>query len=299
MATNVQKNNKKVQTKNESVHEKKKVRKEYYLMAIFALIFFVSIGTVIYVLLTSESKIISMDDRPIKDVEKVKISLKNTKCEKSVIKQAQASAEKIEINTTYGTEKEELIDLDYDYDPDKGIVTYKYEDTTIFNITISNIPKNHSVIITNDYERDDKQEYKATSENNRKVTYKTKYISSVVNYTISVFYNGDKCGEELVAQYLVTTPMYNPLYKNAICLNFRNYKYCKEFLYEEINPNETYEKIKMAKEESAGTLESQETYNIKLYVIIFVVAQFLITGILTFVLIMINKKREKKEQESK
>ena len=72
MATNVQRNNKKVQTKNESVHEKKKVRKEYYLMAIFALIFFVSIGTVIYVLLTSESKIISMDDRPIKDVEKVK-----------------------------------------------------------------------------------------------------------------------------------------------------------------------------------------------------------------------------------
>ena len=158
-----------------------------------------------------------------------KLSFKESKCGILAQNKAKNGAKKIKI--TY-----EKIDKVVGYDETTG------EDVVdkVFKINISNISDNYRVEIYNDYTK----ETKMVEVENKKASYETIYSKDIIKYTINIISKNGKCKNDEARSITVTLPVINNYSKYKECeeKKNKNYKYCKEEIYESLPSIEEFYK---------------------------------------------------------
>ena len=158
-----------------------------------------------------------------------KLSFKESKCGILAQNKAKNGAKKVKI--TY-----EKIDKVVGYDETTG------EDVVdkVFKINISNISDNYRVEIYNDYTK----ETKMIEVENKKASYETIYSKDIIKYTINIISKNGKCKNDEARSITVTLPVINNYSKYKECeeKKNKNYKYCKEEIYESLPSIEEFYK---------------------------------------------------------
>ena len=158
-----------------------------------------------------------------------KLSFKESKCGILAQNKTKSGAKKIKI--TY-----EKIDKVVGYDETTG------EDVVdkVFKINISNISDNYRVEIYNDYTK----ETKMVEVENKKASFETIYSKDIIKYTINIISKNGKCKNDIARSITVTLPVINSYSKYKECeeKKNKNYKYCKEEIYESLPSIEEFYK---------------------------------------------------------
>ena len=158
-----------------------------------------------------------------------KLSFKESKCGILAQNKTKSGAKKIKI--TY-----EKIDKVVGYDETTG------EDVVdkVFKINISNISDNYRVEIYNDYTK----ETKMVEVENKKASFETIYSKDIIKYTINIISKNGKCKNDEARSITVTLPVINNYSKYKECeeKKNKNYKYCKEEIYESLPSIEEFYK---------------------------------------------------------
>lgn len=158
-----------------------------------------------------------------------KLNFEESKCGTFAQIKAQNGTKKIKI--TY-----ERVDKIVGYDETTG------EDIVdkVFKINISNISDDYRVEIYNDYTKGTK----LLDVENKKTSYETIYSKDIIKYTINIISKNGKCKNDAARSLTVTFPVINNYSKYKECLDKKNknYKYCKEEIYESLPSIEEFYK---------------------------------------------------------
>ncbi len=158
-----------------------------------------------------------------------KLTFEKSKCGTFAQIKAKNGAKKIKI--TY--EKLDKI-VGYDETTGKDIVD------KIFKINITNINDDYRVEIYNDYTK----ETKLLDVEDKKASFETIYSKDIIKYTINIISKNGKCKNDAARSLTVTFPVINNYSKYKECLDKKNknYKYCKEEIYESLPSIEEFYK---------------------------------------------------------
>ncbi len=173
-----------------------------------------------------------------------------------------------------------------------------------FKISILNVTDDIYITVTNDYDSSIQTFYSKDAKDGI-VSFETKNVAKVINYTIEVHSNKYTCIGELYRKLYVKTPTYNSQSNVAACTDYPEFYYCQEFIDgENIDFNtfltrlENYKsnkKVEEKKEEEKkqSFIEKVKTFyknnKIVIYTVIIVV---IISGVATTV-ILIKKRRSR------
>ena len=122
-----------------------------------------------------------------------------------------------------------------------------YDETTgndvvdkVFKINLSNISDNYRVEIYNNYTK----ETKLLEVENKKANFETIYSKDIIKYTINIISKNGKCKNDKARSITVTLPVINNYSKCKECEDKKNknYKYCKEEIYESLPSIEEFYK---------------------------------------------------------
>ena len=122
-----------------------------------------------------------------------------------------------------------------------------YDETTgndvvdkVFKINLSNISDNYRVEIYNNYTK----ETKLLEVENKKANFETIYSKDIIKYTINIISKNGKCKNDIARSITVTLPVINNYSKYKECEDKKNknYKYCKEEIYESLPSIEEFYK---------------------------------------------------------
>ena len=122
-----------------------------------------------------------------------------------------------------------------------------YDETTgndvvdkVFKINLSNISDNYRVEIYNNYTK----ETKLLEVENKKANFETIYSKDIIKYTINIISKNGKCKNDKARSITVTLPVINNYSKYKECEDKKNknYKYCKEEIYESLPSIEEFYK---------------------------------------------------------
>lgn len=122
-----------------------------------------------------------------------------------------------------------------------------YDETTgndvvdkVFKINLSNISDNYRVEIYNNYTK----ETKLLEVENKKTSFETIYSKDIIKYTINIISKNGKCKNDKARSITVTLPVINNYSKYKECeeKKNKNYKYCKEEIYESLPSIEEFYK---------------------------------------------------------
>ncbi len=122
-----------------------------------------------------------------------------------------------------------------------------YDETTgndvvdkVFKINLSNISDNYRVEIYNNYTK----ETKLLEVENKKASFETIYSKDIIKYTINIISKNGKCKNDKARSITVTLPVINNYSKYKECEDKKNknYKYCKEEIYESLPSIEEFYK---------------------------------------------------------
>ena len=158
-----------------------------------------------------------------------KLTFEESKCGILSQNKAKNGAKKIKI--TY-----EKIDKVVGYDePTGNDVVDK-----VFKINLSNISDNYRVEIYNNYTK----ETKLLEVENKKANFETIYSKDIIKYTINIISKNGKCKNDKARSITVTLPVINNYSKYKECEDKKNknYKYCKEEIYESLPSIEEFYK---------------------------------------------------------
>ena len=158
-----------------------------------------------------------------------KLTFEESKCGILSQNKAKNGAKKIKI--TY--EKIDKI-VGYDETTGKDVVD------KVFKINISNISDNYRVEIHNNYTK----ETKLLEVENKKASFETIYSKDIIKYTINIISKNGKCKNDKARSITVTLPVINNYSKYKECEDKKNknYKYCKEEIYESLPSIEEFYK---------------------------------------------------------
>ena len=158
-----------------------------------------------------------------------KLTFEESKCGILSQNKAKNGAKKIKI--TY--EKIDKI-VGYDETTGKDVVD------KVFKINISNISDNYRIEIHNNYTK----ETKLLEVENKKASFETIYSKDIIKYTINIISKNGKCKNDKARSITVTLPVINNYSKYKECEDKKNknYKYCKEEIYESLPSIEEFYK---------------------------------------------------------
>ena len=150
-----------------------------------------------------------------------KLNFKESKCGILAQNRTKSGAKKVKV--TY--EKIEKI-VGYDETTGENVVD------KVFKINLSNISDNYRVEIYNDYTK----ETKMLEVENKKASFETIYSKDIIKYTINIISKNGKCKNDIARSITVTLPVINNYSKYKECeeKKNKNYKYCKEEIYESL-----------------------------------------------------------------
>ena len=158
-----------------------------------------------------------------------KLNFKESKC--GILAQNKTKSGVKKVKVTY--EKIEKI-VGYDETTGENVVD------KVFKINISNISDNYRVEIYNDYTK----ETKMLEVENKKASFETIYSKDIIKYTINIISKNGKCKNDIARSITVTLPVINNYSKYKECeeKKNKNYKYCKEEIYESLSSIEEFYK---------------------------------------------------------
>ena len=158
-----------------------------------------------------------------------KLNFNVSKCGTLAQSKAKRGAKKVKINY----EKIDKI-VGYDETTGKDVVD------KVFKINISNIKEDYRVEIYNDYTK----ETKMLEVENKKASFETIYSKDIIKYTINIISKNGKCKNDISRSITVTLPVINNYSKYKECeeKKNKNYKYCKEEIYESLPSIEEFYK---------------------------------------------------------
>ena len=158
-----------------------------------------------------------------------KLSFNESKCGILAQNKVKSGAKKIKISY----EKIDKV-VGYDETTGKDIVD------KVFKINISNISNDYRVEIYNDYTK----ETKLLDVENKKASFETIYSKDIIKYTINIISKNGKCKNDTARSLTVTFPVINNYSKYKECddKKNKNYKYCKEEIYESLPSIEEFNK---------------------------------------------------------
>ena len=158
-----------------------------------------------------------------------KLNFNVSKCGTLAQSKAKRGAKKVKINY----EKIDKI-VGYDETTGKNVVD------KVFKINISNIKEDYRVEIYNDYTK----ETKMLEVENKKASFETIYSKDIIKYTINIISKNGKCKNDISRSITVTLPVINNYSKYKECeeKKNKNYKYCKEEIYESLPSIEEFYK---------------------------------------------------------
>lgn len=282
--------------------ERKPFKREYVPIVLAVIILFVLVGGLIYII-GHDFKFEEETVDPNQAVqEELLIDNSNSKCSKDELNELYELAEKITINT-------EMVDIFYETTMNDE--TGEPEDiyTSVAQFTMSNVDEKLYFYVTND-SNDEKQEYKP--ENNQ-IQFNGVVSFDIVTYTVEVRSNEYDCSGETIRKFTLKTKIFNRFSYMNDCEDYPDYKYCQEYIDEEVPSLQTFlselEKYKKTTktttttkvgettktEENKGetTEDSETTTNYKYYIIGGVAVVLLI--VIIAAVILVKKKRSIKQ----
>ena len=100
----------------------------------------------------------------------------------------------------------------------------------IFRIYITNITEELYVVVTNDV-TDEELTFTYQDSNNGTVTFDQEDLSSIRNYTVTVYSSSQtNCPDTRLYNYYFTTPMYNTFSEYDVCEGLEEFYLCYEYL---------------------------------------------------------------------
>ena len=158
-----------------------------------------------------------------------KLNFNVSKCGTLAQSKAKRGAKKVKINY----EKIDKI-VGYDETTGKDVVD------KVFKINISNIKEDYRVEIYNDYTK----ETKMLEVENKKASFETIYSKDIIKYTINIISKKVNFKNVISISITVTLPVINNYSKYKECeeKKNKNYKYCKEEIYESLPSIEEFYK---------------------------------------------------------
>lgn len=135
-------------------------------------------------------------------------------------------------------EVETGLDVEYDSIFNKDVV----KDTTIVPfIYFSNLKE--GLYLTIDSEQDPDSFYKITQENfkENKVSYICPYSEQSLIYTIKIYVDVDGCHDVMIRKFTYQLPVYNKYSNQARCSRYPDFKYCAEYLMEDLPSYTVYD----------------------------------------------------------
>ncbi len=173
-------------------------------------------------------------------------------CSDSLVKKADNSAQALkteveikEVELSNIDDEGECIKLDATASNSKDCP--KTLKSTEIIVNLSNIKKNITAVITNDYDNSviklvsngDKleversgetknEEYKVTKDS---YSFLSRNQHKVITYTVAVYYNDGDCKDLLSREIKFESPKYNQLAFQSVCTGKENYPDCKPFIY--------------------------------------------------------------------
>ena len=209
--------------------QKKKIFKREYIPVIFAILILVLlIAALVFVILyknpTKEEKL----PMPGYQQEEVTVDNKNSKCSKNELKSLSEIAQSIE----FESEKVEIkIGTSFDIDVPGAPEVDSFG--TVYNLTLKNMTDDLYVVITNDFDETETILNKETIKENKYV-YQTKFTEKIITYTLELRSNKYDCINEVIRKFTFITPIYNAYSDLLICNEVPEYKFCQEFITEDI-----------------------------------------------------------------
>lgn len=162
------------------------------------------------------------------------------------------------------------------------------------NIIISNLTDNLYINAKNDYDNKEVKYFYSDSENGS-IFIKGLNIRKVINYSFEIYAN-TSCFNNKIITKKIKTPKYNSeFYNRGICINIPEYKYCQEFIDNELSINSQAKKIndyynsKYLKNNQAKN--DNQKINIKLLLVI--ILSIIIVGGLIVLFIFLRKRKRK------
>ena len=137
----------------------------------------------------------------------------------------------VNVRASYEAMEEEYIP-DESFNPPDGMpIDDDYVVTRdIFRIYITNITEELYVVVTNDV-NDEELTFTYQDSNNGTVTFDQEDLSSIRNYTVTVYSSSQtNCPDTRLYNYYFTTPMYNTFSEYDVCVGAEDFYLCYEYL---------------------------------------------------------------------
>ena len=149
-------------------------------------------------------------------------------CDSKTIKKLYNDADKI---TLKYKEKEEVVGKGLDQETDEEVDVYGY----VFDVQLTNITDDFYLVIKSDnpYEKNEAT-IKYSDTKKGEYTFTTKYTDVVVTYEVSIYTNVEQCQNELFRKFTFVTPIYNRFADLGICQHYKDFKWCKKFITEDV-----------------------------------------------------------------
>ena len=282
---------------------------EYVVLIIAILALIGSVALIIYLIATTR-KYTTEDTvyKPTRQAEELIIDLSGNSCGDELIEDAVAGADDIRVSFQYSKKNVKLCDLEQTTNAKTKECALVDSEEYAYDIMVSGIPKDYYITIEDDNTYTPIV-YDSGAIVDGVATHQTDLTGVLTTYTISVYYTDTEfksCSDQLVKRFTLTTPKYNDYYNSNICYNMEDYKYCLEFIYEDISNIQIYENIMeyakehkiVSKEEAMFNQDMNNKLKLAKYILISIIAvEFIIVVIIMVILYIVSAKRKKKEAE--
>ena len=211
-----------------------------YIPVIIGVILFAILGIILFFFINYEnpSKIIEIPKEEISaKYKEKKVDISSSTCPKIDISKYREMADELETDYKFH-EVETGLDVEYDTVFDKDAV----KDTTIVTyIYISNLKER--LYLTIESEQDPDSFYKITVDDFEEdiVSYICPYSEQSLIYTIKIYVDIDSCQDVMIRKFTMQLPVYNKYQNQARCSRYPDFKYCSEYLMEDLPSYNVYD----------------------------------------------------------
>ncbi len=158
-------------------------------------------------------------------------------------------------------------------------------------INVNNVSDKVYVVF---YNNDDgiNKEYHFQDLKNGSFTYEVPDLSTIRNYTLTIYSDVSECGNQELRTINVTTPMYNSLADQTVCNNNDSY-YCQRYITTPINEDELDLNNNVNNDDKNNDLELNE--NNSQSFVLFTVGIIIVIIIIVAITILIVKKKQRND----
>lgn len=234
-----------------------------YVPVVIGIVLLAVLGIILVFFINYEnpSKILEVPEKEVSaKYKEKKVDISSSTCPKVNISKYKEMAD--ELKTDYQFHEVETgLDVEYDTIFNKDAV----KDTTIVPfIYISNLKE--GLYLTIESEQDPDSFYKITLEDfeEENVSYICPYSEQSLIYTIKIYVDVDDCHDVMIRKFTMQLPVYNKYQNQARCSRYPDFKYCAEYLMEDL-PSYTvydYEFSKYIKDVERGKVTTSPTTDV-------------------------------------